>query len=228
MIGGGDGCVLPGPLATRDCMRQTAVDITALVKSIPAMKLAMGIHLDSSKVFYIGQSLGSVYGSMVSAIEPKIRASVLNVGGGSTVDIARLAQGRTLAIFYLGIRNPSLLNLPFGVGNPYNFDFDDSFVYYGQPPITNPVAGAYDIQKPFDVAAWIQMVADPLAYASRLTPKPVLFQFAKGDQEVPNPAASAFGRSEEHTSELQSHLNLVCRLLLEKKKNNEQQNQCRE
>src|SRR5260370_19481584 len=27
-------------------------------------------------------------------------------------------------------------------------------------------------------------------------------------------------RSEEHTSELQSHLNLVCRLLLEKKNNN--------
>src|SRR5260370_28771362 len=27
-------------------------------------------------------------------------------------------------------------------------------------------------------------------------------------------------RSEEHTSELQSHLNLVCRLLLEKKKHN--------
>src|SRR5260370_29845325 len=26
-----------------------------------------------------------------------------------------------------------------------------------------------------------------------------------------------YGRSEEHTSELQSHLNLVCRLLLEKK-----------
>src|SRR5260370_32239120 len=30
-------------------------------------------------------------------------------------------------------------------------------------------------------------------------------------------------RSEEHTSELQSHLNLVCRLLLEKKKNMKQQ-----
>src|SRR5438477_6541893 len=32
-------------------------------------------------------------------------------------------------------------------------------------------------------------------------------------------------RSEEHTSELQSHVNLVCRLLLEKKKteNNEEQ-----
>src|SRR5260370_24858603 len=33
-------------------------------------------------------------------------------------------------------------------------------------------------------------------------------------------SARAFSnRSEEHTSELQSHLNLVCRLLLEKKKN---------
>src|SRR5467141_4720707 len=31
-------------------------------------------------------------------------------------------------------------------------------------------------------------------------------------------AVAAVARSEEHTSELQSHLNLVCRLLLEKKK----------
>src|SRR5260370_30653514 len=31
-------------------------------------------------------------------------------------------------------------------------------------------------------------------------------------------------RSEEHTSELQSHLNLVCRLLLEKKKKNKSNN----
>src|SRR4051812_49668763 len=36
----------------------------------------------------------------------------------------------------------------------------------------------------------------------------------------PQPAGQAGGlrRSEEHTSELQSHVNLVCRLLLEKKK----------
>src|SRR5882762_927368 len=32
------------------------------------------------------------------------------------------------------------------------------------------------------------------------------------------PVAEPQSRSEEHTSELQSHLNLVCRLLLEKKK----------
>src|SRR5690242_5444337 len=33
-------------------------------------------------------------------------------------------------------------------------------------------------------------------------------------------SAVSWRRSEEHTSELQSHVNLVCRLLLEKKKNN--------
>src|SRR5690242_21431136 len=32
------------------------------------------------------------------------------------------------------------------------------------------------------------------------------------------PNCGECGRSEEHTSELQSHVNLVCRLLLEKKK----------
>src|SRR5260221_5383529 len=33
-----------------------------------------------------------------------------------------------------------------------------------------------------------------------------------------DPRTAAAGRSEEHTSELQSHSDLVCRLLLEKKK----------
>src|SRR5260370_19589837 len=37
-------------------------------------------------------------------------------------------------------------------------------------------------------------------------------------QHVGIAVARAAKRSEEHTSELQSHLNLVCRLLLEKKK----------
>src|SRR5260370_26757823 len=40
---------------------------------------------------------------------------------------------------------------------------------------------------------------------------------------APSPRSS---RSEEHTSELQSHLNLVCRLLLEKKKNNLRTKSC--
>src|SRR5256885_8853232 len=42
---------------------------------------------------------------------------------------------------------------------------------------------------------------------------------ALADAETRSGAFSASERSEEHTSELQSPCNLVCRLLLEKKKN---------
>src|SRR2546429_7309483 len=44
-------------------------------------------------------------------------------------------------------------------------------------------------------------------------------RFLRGARVYRRAAAAAFARSEEHTSELQSRLHLVCRLLLEKKKN---------
>src|SRR2546422_3619247 len=40
--------------------------------------------------------------------------------------------------------------------------------------------------------------------------------------QLERPAHAVVARSEEHTSELQSRLHLVCRLLLEKKKKNKQ------
>src|SRR5260370_27671970 len=52
--------------------------------------------------------------------------------------------------------------------------------------------------QPFTAYIWPEKLAKPVLYPLRT---------ARGM------------RSEEHTSELQSHLNLVCRLLLEKKKN---------
>src|SRR5437016_8760924 len=47
-----------------------------------------------------------------------------------------------------------------------------------------------------------------------------------GDDRLPgrHPRSDHLRRSEEHTSELQSLTNLVCRLLLEKKKKNKQTN----
>src|SRR5260370_8867162 len=65
---------------------------------------------------------------------------------------------------------------------------------------------------------------DPLPKAIRIAGTIGWPDLANFDRDfVPDfrPDASARGgksRSEEHTSELQSHLNLVCRLLLEKKK----------
>src|SRR5436190_13600915 len=43
-------------------------------------------------------------------------------------------------------------------------------------------------------------------------------QVGRGEPAEELPAGRERGRSEEHTSELQSHSDLVCRLLLEKKK----------
>src|SRR5260370_21838373 len=61
---------------------------------------------------------------------------------------------------------------------------------------------------------------------STLFPYTTLFRSARSRHQrvarmtsIGEPARTADRRSEEHTSELQSHLNLVCRLLLEKKNN---------
>src|SRR5260370_32861418 len=43
-------------------------------------------------------------------------------------------------------------------------------------------------------------------------------RISESQTEIGEMIHGLFPRSEEHTSELQSHLNLVCRLLLEKKK----------
>src|SRR5260370_31339765 len=58
--------------------------------------------------------------------------------------------------------------------------------------------------------------AEPLAAAVRAEPLPDA-SLVRCAVEIDGRRVS-LGRSEEHTSELQSHLNLVCRLLLEKKK----------
>src|SRR5215204_7269962 len=59
---------------------------------------------------------------------------------------------------------------------------------------------------------------------STLFPYTTLFRSGVPFPTTPRPGRSWIGspRSEEHTSELQSHSDLVCRLLLEKKKKNSQ------
>src|SRR5438132_3647300 len=54
----------------------------------------------------------------------------------------------------------------------------------------------------------------PCVWSSILVPR-------RSDRSAPAPPPRRCERSEEHTSELQSHSDLVCRLLLEKKKQKE-------
>lgn len=171
-------------------MRQSALDLSQLVRAIRG-----GIDLDGSgapllnggDISFFGQSLGVFYGTMFLAVEPGVRAAVLNVGGDSLVRTALLSeQYRPVAMQYLGARG--LLNK--GVG-----DFDANAPLRNEPVRVNSVPGAIDIQNAEDILHWIEAPGRPGNYAPRLTAatlpgvstKRVLFQYAIGDRSVPNP-----------------------------------------
>ncbi len=102
-----DGCILPGAFGVRDCGRQTAVDLSALVQTIRGTH-GLGV-INPGRIYYVGQSFGSTYGTLFEAVEPNVGAAVLNGDGGTSVDVARLAiTGRPLAIEYLDSVNPAL------------------------------------------------------------------------------------------------------------------------
>src|SRR5438034_8570326 len=69
-------------------------------------------------------------------------------------------------------------------------------------------------------ASWATLGARHVSHANTTSGVPAEQQYACGGgaSRVNRPRANEVIRSEEHTSELQSHSEIVCRLLLEKKK----------
>ncbi len=201
-IDANEGCALVTPVAygTRDCFRQTVVDLMQLVRAI---RLGMDLDgdgqpdLDPNRIYYAGQSLGAIYGTMLTALEPSVRAAALNVGGATMADIARWSPSyRGLSTDVLGLRMPSLLNQ----GKSY----DEDYVLPDQPVKVSTVPGALDIQNVFETLEWLGMQGDPIAFAPHLKisplpgapgARPVLMQFARGDETVPNPANTALVRA---------------------------------
>ncbi|HMG56163.1 MAG TPA: hypothetical protein VK601_21840, partial [Kofleriaceae bacterium] len=89
---------------TRDTMRQDLIDqsqlIRALVVAPPAAPgatgnsvfdhmIGRGVIIDPvpGSIYYVGQSLGAIQGAMDVAANPRIAKAVLNVGGGTLVDV---------------------------------------------------------------------------------------------------------------------------------------------
>src|SRR2546427_9345487 len=70
---------------------------------------------------------------------------------------------------------------------------------------------------PVSMRAVAMIVSDPPSSTLRAAPKK-RFGRCRALASTPPDSTLPDGRSEEHTSELQSQSNLVCRLLLEKKK----------
>jgi hypothetical protein len=190
----GEGCIVaagPQVVVSRDCLRQTALDLMQLVRIIKSGVDLTGSgrpELDGSRIYYAGHSMGADYGTLLSAVEPAIQASVLNSGGGSTLDLARWG-GNPLGVAMLGLRQPSLLNTP-GPG------YDMAWPLRDMPPQMIATPGAIAIQECAERIEWNMMSGDPLAYAQHLRavplanvpPRHIMFQMALGDRSEINPA----------------------------------------
>jgi hypothetical protein len=186
-------------IGNRDGLSQTVVDLMAFVRAIEGgvdVDGDGGMDLDPSRVYYFGQSLGGMYGTMLLAVEPDVRAGVLNVAGGPNVELLRLGGLRSTLGQTLATRVPSLINVA-------GITFDENLPLRNQPPVVNDVAGAIEIQDYVDNTEWVQQAGNVVAYAPHIrkdpffgmAPKPVIFQFAKGDQIAPNPTTTAILRA---------------------------------
>jgi hypothetical protein len=93
---------------TRDTQRQDTIDQSQLVRVLspnPAcqlgapptdaartcankvLPLALGVQIDPGQIWYVGQSLGSIEGTVDVASNPRFNKAALNVGGGTIVDV---------------------------------------------------------------------------------------------------------------------------------------------
>jgi hypothetical protein len=189
-------------LGNRDGLRQTVIDIMQLVSMVEGGVDVDGdgtADLDKSRIYYSGQSFGGIYGTILLGVEPRIKAGVPNVAGGSITEVARLGAFRPLTGIALATRVPSLIN----VADPSGIAFNENIPLRNLPPVVNTVSGAMAIQKVLDNNEWAQQAGNPVSYAPyiRKNPlpgngaKPILFQFARGDQTVPNPTATAILRA---------------------------------
>ena len=190
-----------GTIGSRDALQQTVANLMELVRAIQGGVDADGDglpDLDANRIYYSGQSFGGIYGTIFMGIEPGIRAGVPNVPGGPIIDIVRLSPSFQLLLTQaLAVRVPSLLN----AGPP--IFFNDNSPLRNLPPVTNTVPGAVAIQTVEDTSRWLGQAGDPVAWAPfiRKNPLPgdvaksVIIQFARGDETVPNPTATALIRS---------------------------------
>src|SRR5260370_32082524 len=97
-----------------------------------------------------------------------------------------------------------------------SYDSKESFLDLDPLPTYDPTQGAEQEEKPHFSGSrdgrWYRVKGRAPMHSD------VNGSFNIGRKVFPTAFGPGIERSEEHTSELQSHLNLVCRLLLEKKK----------
>ncbi len=188
-----EGCslIVPVPYGLRDCFRQTVVDLMQLVRVLKQGLDLDGdgsLDLDPNRIYYGSESLGSMYGPIFTAMEPSVRAMAFSVGGGTTTEIARISPAyRSITNDVMRLHQPSLLNK----GETY----EEEYPLPDQPARVVTLPGALAIQEAFEFTEWLGLPGDPVSFATRLRPRPALFQMARADRSMPNPASSILIRA---------------------------------
>lgn len=77
-------------LTSRDNLRQAEVDLAGLTRAIPTMSYSGTPDFDGARIQFVGQSLGSMVGTVFVSTNPHVNTAVLSVPGGG---IARLLDG---------------------------------------------------------------------------------------------------------------------------------------
>jgi hypothetical protein len=214
-IGASEGLLAAPPrtiIKGRDGGRQSVVDLMQLVRVI---EVGMDVNgdgfrdLDPSRIYYLGFSFAGQYGSVFLAVEPNVRAGVLNVPFVGSLKYTRLSPGSRPGLVGISLesRVPSLINSPgitsidgIPVGPPH---FNENMPLRNQPPVINTVAGAMEIQAVLENMEWVLQSGNSVAYAPHIrrdpldgiSAKPVIIQFAKGDQTNTNPSTTAILRA---------------------------------
>jgi dienelactone hydrolase len=74
--------------ATRDNFRQATLDMMQVVRAVKTATTATGgPAFDSSKISFVGQGLGAIFGTAFVAAEPDVKVAVLNAAGGGLANI---------------------------------------------------------------------------------------------------------------------------------------------
>ena len=192
---GGISCFQPAfsdDLAqVRDNFRQSVLDGLGLVEAIkactPSSPCGSDVAFDSSKIGYLGQSLGGILGSMMVASSSDIKASVLNVTGAGWVDILENTDSTGLRCSLVDnlIAAGVLMGDPSDISvlPPTGLCFEPEQTWKTQPGWLQFSA----------IGRWLLDPAEPANYVGKLAARRVLIQEVLDDAVVPNVATDRLG-----------------------------------
>ncbi len=176
----------PDLASTRDNIRQSVLDALTLIENIKGCTAAApcgDLAFDSSKIGYLGQSLGGLIGSVLVGVSPDIEASVINVGGSGWIDV--IDQNSTPEIvcpLVDGLIFSGILEGDYSAAGPTALCLKSDW---------NQQAGWKTFAA---VGRWILDPADSANSAELAKGKKILIQKVVGDTVVPNIAQDQFAK----------------------------------